>query len=69
MQNIRDFWASIPTYFDQIVTSLATVFTGFVLGMGRLVAELNKGSLDGRLLSFADSQAKRIASEATVSPG
>ena len=33
--------------------AMAALLTGFVLGMGRLVAELNKGSLDGALLGFA----------------
>lgn len=33
--------------------AMASLITGFVLGMGRLVAELNKGSLDGMLLGFA----------------
>jgi SSS family solute:Na+ symporter len=34
--------------------AMAALVTGFVLGMGRLVAELNKGSLDGLLFSYAD---------------
>ncbi|MBW3552948.1 MAG: sodium:solute symporter [Gemmatimonadetes bacterium] len=34
--------------------ALASLLTGFVLGMGRLVAELNKGYLDGWLLGYAD---------------
>jgi SSS family solute:Na+ symporter len=33
--------------------AMAALLSGFVLGMGRLVAELNKASLDGLLLSFA----------------
>ena len=33
---------------------MAALVTGFVLGMGRLVAELNKGSLDGLLFLYAD---------------
>jgi SSS family solute:Na+ symporter len=34
--------------------AMAALATGFVLGMGRLVAELNKGSLDGILFTYAD---------------
>ena len=34
--------------------AMASLLTGFVLGMGRLVAELNKGSLNGLLYTFAD---------------
>jgi solute:Na+ symporter, SSS family len=34
--------------------AMASLLTGFVLGMGRLVAELNKGRLDGFLFSYAD---------------
>lgn len=34
--------------------AMAALITGFVLGMGRLVAELNKGSLDGLLFLYAD---------------
>ncbi|HUG41701.1 MAG TPA: sodium:solute symporter [Longimicrobiales bacterium] len=34
--------------------AIASLLTGFVLGMGRLVAELNKGSLDGWLFGYAD---------------
>jgi SSS family solute:Na+ symporter len=33
---------------------MAALITGFVLGMGRLVAELAKGSLDGLLFAYAD---------------
>jgi len=33
--------------------AMASLLSGFVLGMGRLVAELNKGSLDGMLLAYA----------------
>lgn len=33
--------------------AMAALIAGFVLGMGRLVAELNKGSLDGMLLGYA----------------
>jgi solute:Na+ symporter, SSS family len=33
--------------------AMAALLSGFVLGMGRLVAELNKANLDGLLLSFA----------------
>ena len=32
---------------------MASLLTGFVLGMGRLVAELNQGSLEGWLHTFA----------------
>lgn len=36
--------------------AIATLITGFVLGMGRLILELNKASLgDGLLFQFADS--------------
>ncbi len=34
--------------------AMASLLTGFVLGMGRLIAELNKGSLSGLLYTFAD---------------
>ena len=34
--------------------AMAALLTGFVLGMGRLVAELNKGSLSGFLRTYAD---------------
>lgn len=34
--------------------AMAALLSGFVLGMGRLVAELNKSSLDGLLFEFAD---------------
>ncbi|MDZ4699746.1 MAG: sodium:solute symporter [Rhodothermales bacterium] len=34
--------------------ALASLLTGFVLGMGRLVAELSKDRLDGFLFTFAD---------------
>lgn len=34
--------------------AIAALISGFVLGMGRLVAELNKGSLDGILFAYAD---------------
>ena len=34
--------------------ALASLLTGFVVGMGRLVAELNKDSLSGLLYTFAD---------------
>jgi len=34
--------------------AMAALITGFVLGMGRLVAELIKGSLDGLLFAYAD---------------
>ncbi|HUP01491.1 MAG TPA: sodium/solute symporter, partial [Gemmatimonadota bacterium] len=33
--------------------AMASLITGFVLGMGRLVAELNQAALDGWLLAFA----------------
>jgi SSS family solute:Na+ symporter len=33
--------------------ALASLYTGFVIGLGRLVAELNKGQLDGMMLTFA----------------
>ena len=33
--------------------AMAALITGFVLGMGRLAAELGKGSLDGLLLAYA----------------
>ena len=36
------------------VGAMASLITGFVLGMGRLVAELNKNSLEGILRSYAD---------------
>jgi SSS family solute:Na+ symporter len=34
--------------------AMAALLTGFVLGMGRLIAELNKASLSGLLYTFAD---------------
>jgi SSS family solute:Na+ symporter len=34
--------------------AMAALVTGFVLGMGRLVAELNKGHLEGLLFRYAD---------------
>lgn len=34
--------------------ALAALITGFVLGMGRLVAELSKSQLDGLLFAYAD---------------
>jgi len=34
--------------------AIAALVTGFVLGMGRLVAELGKGGLDGVLFAYAD---------------
>lgn len=34
--------------------AMAALLTGFVLGMGRLIAELNKGELSGLLYTFAD---------------
>jgi solute:Na+ symporter, SSS family len=34
--------------------AIAALLTGFVLGMGRLVAEINKGRLDGLLFAYAD---------------
>ena len=34
--------------------AIASLGTGFVLGMGRLIAELNKGRLDGLLFTYAD---------------
>jgi SSS family solute:Na+ symporter len=34
--------------------AIAALVTGFVVGMGRLVAELNKSSLEGLLFQFAD---------------
>jgi len=34
--------------------ALASLLSGFVLGMGRLLAELNKSRLDGLLFEFAD---------------
>ncbi len=33
---------------------MAALLTGFVLGMGRLAAEIGKGSLDGFLFYYAD---------------
>jgi SSS family solute:Na+ symporter len=33
--------------------AIASLIAGFVLGMGRLIAELNKGTLDGWLYDFA----------------
>jgi SSS family solute:Na+ symporter len=34
--------------------AMASLLTGFVLGMGRLVAELNKAALDGIVFAYAD---------------
>jgi len=34
--------------------AMASLMTGFVLGMGRLIAELNKSALDGWLYRYAD---------------
>lgn len=34
--------------------AMAALLSGFVLGMGRLVAELNKGRLDGWIFAYAD---------------
>jgi SSS family solute:Na+ symporter len=34
--------------------AIASLLTGFILGMGRLVAELNKSVLDGVLFTYAD---------------
>lgn len=34
--------------------AIYSLITGFILGMGRLIAELNKDSLDGWLFLFAD---------------
>ncbi|MGH7476591.1 MAG: sodium:solute symporter [Longimicrobiales bacterium] len=34
--------------------AMAALITGFVLGMGRLIAELNKGALEGLLFTYAD---------------
>jgi SSS family solute:Na+ symporter len=34
--------------------AMASLLVGFVLGMGRLAAELNKGNLDGWLLAYAE---------------
>jgi SSS family solute:Na+ symporter len=34
--------------------AMAALLTGFVIGLLRLVAELNKGGLDGLLFTFAD---------------
>lgn len=34
--------------------AMAALLSGFVFGMGRLVAELNKGRLEGALFTFAD---------------
>ncbi len=34
--------------------AIAALLSGFVLGMGRLVAELNKAALDGLLFTYAD---------------
>jgi SSS family solute:Na+ symporter len=34
--------------------AMAALLTGFVLGMGRLVAEINKPKLDGLLFAYAD---------------
>jgi SSS family solute:Na+ symporter len=43
------FWSRINS-----AGAMAALVTGFVLGLGRLVAELNKGRLDGPLLGFAE---------------
>jgi SSS family solute:Na+ symporter len=42
------FWSRINS-----AGAMAALGTGFVLGMGRLVAELNRGRLEGALLGFA----------------
>jgi len=34
--------------------AIVSLITGFVLGMGRLIAELNKSALDGWMYSYAD---------------
>jgi len=34
--------------------AIASLITGFVLGMGRLIAELNKGDLDGWMYNYAN---------------
>jgi SSS family solute:Na+ symporter len=34
--------------------AIVSLYTGFVIGLGRLVAELNKGHLDGLLFTFAN---------------
>lgn len=41
--------------------AIAALVTGFILGMGRLVAELNKSSLDGILFTFADINFMHVA--------
>ncbi len=41
--------------------AIASLGVGFVLGMGRLVAELNKDSLSGVLLAFADINFMHVA--------
>jgi SSS family solute:Na+ symporter len=43
------FWARLNAR-----GAMAALLVGFVLGMGRLVAELNKASLDGWLFAYAD---------------
>jgi solute:Na+ symporter, SSS family len=43
------FWARVNA-----AGAMAALLTGFVLGMGRLVAELNKAALDGWLFAYAD---------------
>lgn len=43
------FWSRINA-----LGAMTSLVVGFVLGMGRLVAELNKGALDGLLFTFAD---------------
>jgi solute:Na+ symporter, SSS family len=43
------FWSRVNSQ-----GAIAALLTGFVLGMGRLVAELNKDRLDGFLFTFAD---------------
>ena len=41
--------------------AMAALLTGFVLGMARLLAELNAGRLDGLLLTFAEINFLRFA--------
>jgi solute:Na+ symporter, SSS family len=41
--------------------ALASLISGFVLGMARLVLELNKSSLDGILFTFADANFLHVA--------
>ena len=43
------FWARLNAR-----GAMSALLVGFVLGMGRLVAELNKASLDGWLFAYAD---------------